>query len=35
VALLLSDGSVWLRGTDIAADGGLRARIDATLNGLA
>ncbi|WP_298854612.1 coniferyl-alcohol dehydrogenase [uncultured Ruegeria sp.] len=34
VAFLLSDGSVWLRGTNIASDGGMRANIDATSNGL-
>ena len=35
VTFLLSDGSVWLRGTNIACDGGMRANIDATSNGLA
>lgn len=35
VAFLLSDGSTWLRGTNIAADGGMRAHIEATSNGLA
>lgn len=35
VAFLLSPGSVWLRGTNIATDGGMRANIDATSNGLA
>lgn len=35
VVFLLSDGSAWLRGTNIAADGGMRANIDATSNGLA
>lgn len=34
VVFLLSDGSVWLRGTNIASDGGMRANIDATSNGL-
>lgn len=34
VVFLLSAGSVWLRGTNIAADGGMRANIDATSNGL-
>lgn len=34
VTFLLSDGSVWLRGVNIAADGGMRANIDATSNGL-
>lgn len=34
VTFLLSDGSVWLRGTNIATDGGMRAHIDATSNGL-
>lgn len=34
VAFLLSDGSVWLRGTNIATDGGMRAHIDASSNGL-
>lgn len=34
VVFLLSDGSVWLRGVNIAADGGMRANIDATSNGL-
>ena len=34
VVFLLSDGSSWLRGTNIAADGGMRANIDATSNGL-
>lgn len=33
VAFLLSPGSVWLRGTNIATDGGMRAHIDATSNG--
>ncbi|MDO6725211.1 coniferyl-alcohol dehydrogenase [Celeribacter halophilus] len=35
VAFLLSDGAGWLRGVNIAADGGMRAHIDATSNGLA
>ena len=35
VVFLLSPGSVWLRGTNIASDGGMRANIDATSNGLA
>ncbi|NEU35259.1 SDR family oxidoreductase, partial [bacterium LRH843] len=34
VVFLLSDGSVWLRGVNIATDGGMRAHIDATSNGL-
>ena len=34
VVFLLSDGSAWLRGVNIAADGGMRAHIDATGNGL-
>lgn len=34
VTFLLSDGSVWLRGVNIACDGGMRAHIDATSNGL-
>ena len=34
VCFLLSDGAVWLRGVNIAADGGMRANIDATSNGL-
>lgn len=34
VVFLLGDGSVWLRGTNIAADGGMRAHIDSTSNGL-
>lgn len=34
VAFLLSDGSVWLRGVNIATDGGMRANIDALSNGL-
>lgn len=34
VSFLLSDGSAWLRGTNIACDGGMRAHIDATSNGL-
>ena len=34
VTFLLSPGSVWLRGTNIATDGGMRAHIDATSNGL-
>lgn len=34
VAFLLSPGSKWLRGTNIATDGGMRAHIDATSNGL-
>lgn len=34
VLFLLSQGSVWLRGVNIAADGGMRANIDATSNGL-
>lgn len=35
VVFLLSDGSGWLRGVNIATDGGMRAHIDATSNGLA
>lgn len=34
VVFLLSPGSRWLRGTNIATDGGMRAHIDATMNGL-
>ncbi|MEC9196844.1 MAG: coniferyl-alcohol dehydrogenase [Pseudomonadota bacterium] len=34
VTFLLSDGSAWLRGVNIACDGGMRAHIDATSNGL-
>lgn len=34
VVFLLSAGSVWLRGTNIACDGGMRAHIEATSNGL-
>lgn len=34
VTFLLSGGSVWLRGVNIATDGGMRANIDATSNGL-
>ena len=34
VTFLLWPGSVWLRGTNIASDGGMRAHIDATSNGL-
>lgn len=34
VVFLLSDGSAWLRGTNIATDGGMRAHIDASSNGL-
>lgn len=34
VVFLLSDGSGWLRGVNIACDGGMRAYIDATGNGL-
>lgn len=34
VTFLLSGGSIWLRGVNIAADGGMRANIDATSNGL-
>lgn len=34
VVFLLSEGSVWLRGVNIATDGGMRANIDATSNGL-
>lgn len=34
VTFMLSPGSVWLRGTNIATDGGMRAHIDATSNGL-
>jgi NAD(P)-dependent dehydrogenase (short-subunit alcohol dehydrogenase family) len=34
VTFLMSDGSVWLRGVNIACDGGMRANIDATSNGL-
>lgn len=35
VVFLLSEKSAWLRGTNLAADGGMRANIDATSNGLA
>ncbi len=35
VVFMLSEGSAWLRGTNIASDGGMRANIDATSNGLA
>ena len=34
VTFLMSNGSVWLRGVNIACDGGMRANIDATSNGL-
>ncbi|MBT9386029.1 coniferyl-alcohol dehydrogenase [Pseudooceanicola sp. CBS1P-1] len=34
VTFLLSPGSVWLRGVNIACDGGMRAHIEATSNGL-
>ena len=34
VTFLLSDGSAWLRGINIPCDGGMRAYIDATGNGL-
>lgn len=34
VTFMLSTGSAWLRGTNIATDGGMRAHIDATSNGL-
>lgn len=34
VTFLLSSGSGWLRGVNIATDGGMRAHIDATSNGL-
>jgi len=34
VVYLLGPGSAWLRGTNIAADGGMRAHIDTTSNGL-
>ncbi|WP_460274327.1 coniferyl-alcohol dehydrogenase [Celeribacter sp. ULVN23_4] len=34
VTFLLSDGSVWLRGINIPCDGGMRAHIEATSNGL-
>ncbi|MCK7615937.1 coniferyl-alcohol dehydrogenase [Roseibium sediminicola] len=34
VVFLLSRGSGWLRGVNIAADGGMRSHIDATSNGL-
>jgi NAD(P)-dependent dehydrogenase (short-subunit alcohol dehydrogenase family) len=34
VTFLLSDGSAWLRGINIATDGGMRAHIDASSNGL-
>lgn len=34
VAFLLSPASAWLRGTNIACDGGMRAHIDASTNGL-
>jgi NAD(P)-dependent dehydrogenase (short-subunit alcohol dehydrogenase family) len=34
VVFLLSAGSVWLRGVNIATDGGMRAHINATSNGL-
>lgn len=34
VAFLLSDGAGWLRGVNIATDGGMRAHIEATSNGL-
>lgn len=34
VVFLLSDDSIWIRGSNIAVDGGMRANIDATSNGL-
>ena len=34
VSFLLSPASAWLRGVNIATDGGMRAHIDATSNGL-
>ncbi|MGH1356217.1 MAG: coniferyl-alcohol dehydrogenase [Thalassovita sp.] len=34
VVFLLSEGSIWLRGVNLATDGGMRAHIDATSNGL-
>ncbi|MBW6419004.1 coniferyl-alcohol dehydrogenase [Celeribacter sp. PS-C1] len=34
VTFLLSDGSLWLRGVNIPTDGGMRAHIKATSNGL-
>jgi NAD(P)-dependent dehydrogenase (short-subunit alcohol dehydrogenase family) len=34
VRFLLSDGAAWLRGVNIPADGGMRAHIDATSQGL-
>jgi len=34
VTFLLSPGSVWLRGVNIATDGGMRAHIDSVSNGL-
>lgn len=34
VVFMLSAGSVWLRGVNLATDGGMRAHIDATSNGL-
>ena len=34
VTFMLSQGSGWLRGINIACDGGMRAHIDATSNGL-
>ncbi|WP_172330029.1 coniferyl-alcohol dehydrogenase [Mangrovicoccus sp. HB161399] len=34
VCFLLSEGSGWLRGVNIATDGGMRAHIEATSNGL-
>ncbi len=34
VAFLMSDGSRWLRGVNIPTDGGMRAHIEATTNGL-
>lgn len=34
VVFLLADGSGWLRGVNIASDGGMRSNIDATSNGL-
>lgn len=34
VTFLLSAGSVWLRGVNIPCDGGMRAHIEATTNGL-
>lgn len=34
VTFLLSDGSIWLRGVNIPCDGGMRAHIESTSNGL-